>query len=168
MDPTTPTDLPAFLSYAHSDLTLVRSLRKLLVPRLAIGKARAIFVWNDEEILAGEPWRYEIDHAMERSDLALLAISPNFFHSKFIREIELKALLNRTDKVVVPFTLDDVSFAHHALLGVDEMQVFQFLAPEWSERRSFRRTPPNRRADWVNRLVDEVHSRYAKRSAAAA
>ena len=170
MDPTPAIrpDLPTFLSYAHNDLRLVHSLRKLLVPRLAIGKVRRFSIWHDEQILAGEPWRYEIEEAMDRSDLALLALSPDFFNSNFIVNVELKALLGRVDKVVVPFMLEDVSFEHHALAGVETMQVFQFLAPEWTERRSFARTPLNRRADWVNRLVDEIHGRYVKRDLAAA
>ena len=163
-----PADRPAFLSYAHKDLRLVGALHGLLVPRLALGTVRKFSIWNDEQILAGERWRGEIDEAIDRSDLALLAISPDFLNSPFIRNVELKALLGRRGKVVIPFMLEDVSFTRHELHGVDEMQVFQFLAPEWTERRSFRRTPRNRRADWANRLVDEIHGRFEKLAEAGA
>jgi hypothetical protein len=49
--------------------------------------------WSDKRILSGELWRREIKAALDRTQLAILLVSPHFLASRFIAEDELPPLL---------------------------------------------------------------------------
>jgi hypothetical protein len=79
-----------FISYSHQDKTLFDEFRRHLGYWSEEGQ---IQVWSDENLKASERWREEIDKALERAAVAVLLISSDFLNSKFIREVELPALL---------------------------------------------------------------------------
>jgi hypothetical protein len=79
-----------FISYSHQDKALFDEFHRHLGYWREAGQ---IQVWSDENLKASERWREEIDKALERAAVAVLLISSDFLNSKFIRDVELPALL---------------------------------------------------------------------------
>jgi hypothetical protein len=79
-----------FISYSHQDKILFDEFRCHLGYWSEEGQ---IQVWSDEILKASERWREEIDKALDSAAVAVLLISSDFLNSKFIRDVELPALL---------------------------------------------------------------------------
>jgi hemoglobin-like flavoprotein len=79
--------LRLFISYSHRDEKYLEELRKYLETD------RALDIWSDERIRAGDEWRKEICTALANADAALLLVSQDFLNSEFIRNHELPTLL---------------------------------------------------------------------------
>lgn len=145
-----------FLSYAHKDLTLVQ---KFLADFEPLGRIRSDYkltIWNDEQIRAGQKWDQTIRQSMERSDFGILLLSPSFFDSDYIVKTEIAAMLGDRNKVLIPVMLVDVPLSTTRMHGVEDLQVFQWLAPNWAKRRSFKKTPDNRTDEFVSRLLEDL------------
>ncbi|MCP4656161.1 MAG: toll/interleukin-1 receptor domain-containing protein [bacterium] len=82
----------AFFSYSHKDEVLREQLEVHLAP---LKREDAIRTWHDREILAGEDWDGEIDKHLERADLILLLISPDFLASDFCFDREMTRAMKR-------------------------------------------------------------------------
>jgi len=99
-----------FYSYSHKD----ESWRNELETHLKILQHRGLIdTWHDRNIEAGDDWKTEIDHNLERADIILLLISADFIASKYCWELEMKRALDR-DKAgkatVVPIIIRDVNW----------------------------------------------------------
>src|SRR5215213_7561104 len=81
-----------FISYSHND---ERWLHRLQVHLAPLVRRRAIEVWSDKRIEPGVPWRADISKALERAEIAILLVSPEFLASEFIAQNELPRLLTR-------------------------------------------------------------------------
>jgi hypothetical protein len=81
-----------FVSYCREDAEWLRRFEVMLKPEV---RERGIEVWSDTSIAASRRWRPEIDAAIERADVALLLVSPDFLVSEFIMGEELPALIAR-------------------------------------------------------------------------
>jgi internalin A len=81
-----------FISYSHKD----ESLRNELDTHLKIlQRSELIDVWHDRKIEAGDDWKKKIDENLERADIILLLLSPDFIASDYCHEIEAKRALER-------------------------------------------------------------------------
>jgi len=89
-------------------------------------KSFDVFVWSDEKIAAGQPWRVEIQKALSRSQVILVLISTNSLASEYVRD-EWSEILKKTwkdpKKVLVPVILDNSAevphfFAHWTSLNL--------------------------------------------------
>jgi hypothetical protein len=87
-----------FVSYSHEDTT--EWLRRFLVMLQPLVDNQRLEVWADEYIEVGGEWRREIDGAIGQAAFALLLVSPEFLASRFIREVELPALVERGVRLV--------------------------------------------------------------------
>jgi len=96
---TDPTELAsrrpitAFVSYSHRDTGEQAELRKHLAPLERQGHLR---MWNDARILAGDDWSPRISENLERSQLVLVLLSPDYLASdacsrELVRTLELRA-----------------------------------------------------------------------------
>jgi hypothetical protein len=81
-----------FFSYAHAD----EALRDRLDRHLAMLKRQGVIdVWHDRRIVPGEPIDEAIAAELERADLILLLVSPDFLASDYCYEREMRRALER-------------------------------------------------------------------------
>ena len=79
-----------FISYAHEDVKWRDAFTQMLVPACERGIVK---VWSDDLIPVCEKWADQIESALDRASIGLLLVTPKFFESKYISEVELKRLL---------------------------------------------------------------------------
>ena len=93
-----------FISYSHKDRELVKKLREYLCRLEKEGLAK---IWYDDRVLGGNPWRKDIDHNINESDLILYCVSDSFLKSQPCKdEINIGYKLNEERNVVlVPIIL---------------------------------------------------------------
>jgi predicted helicase len=89
-----PTKQPVtvFCSYAHEDEKLREQLDKHLKTLVRQG---AIEGWNDREIVPGSLWGGEIDERLQRAQVVLLLVSPDFVASEYCYSREMTLALAR-------------------------------------------------------------------------
>ncbi|MGG6264822.1 COR domain-containing protein [Leptolyngbya sp. AN03gr2] len=126
--------LHLFCSYSHKDEVLKDelSVRLKLLQRKGL-----IRLWDDRQIPPGSDWKQEIDTNLERADIILLLISPDFIASDYCYEIEGKRALERDqagEATVIPILIrpvdwQSVPFNHLQALPTDLKAVRQ-----WSDR----------------------------------
>lgn len=73
----------AFISYAHKDEWLREELDTHLTLLRVTGELDA---WHDRGITPGEKWQGKINENLQRADLVLLLLSPDFIHSDYCRK----------------------------------------------------------------------------------
>ena len=78
-----------FISYSHKDRVFLERFWTHLSPlETQYGLQR----WDDSRIKPGDIWLDEIEQALDRAQVALLLVSPDFLASDFIRRQELPCL----------------------------------------------------------------------------
>ena len=78
-----------FLIYAHSDKKAVRKLYSRLI-------RSGVKVWlDDQELLPGQNWKYEIRQAILRSNIVIVCLSRQFNKQGGFRHEELQIALDR-------------------------------------------------------------------------
>jgi len=101
-----------FFSYSHKD----ESLRDRLEVHLATLKREgAIEPWHDRRIDAGDEFDHRIDENLERADVILLLVSPDFLNSEYCQDVELRRALERHDAGtarVIPVILKPCDWKH--------------------------------------------------------
>jgi predicted Zn-ribbon and HTH transcriptional regulator len=94
-----------FFSYSHRDETL----RDELEIHLAMLKRQgAITTWHDRRIGAGKEFDNEISHYLDKADIILLLVSPDFLASDYCYDVEMARALERHrsgDARVIPVIL---------------------------------------------------------------
>ena len=83
-----------FVSYSHEDIEW-RERVQVFLNILKQKYDSGFLAWSDVQIKVGARWEEEINAAIERSNLALLLISPDFLASDFIMREELEAIEER-------------------------------------------------------------------------
>ena len=100
----------AFVSYSHKDETLRAELETHLK---LLSRQGALDLWTDRRIAAGDEWKGEIDENLERADLVLLLVSPDFVASDYCYDKEMRRALERHEEGsarVVPIIVRDVDW----------------------------------------------------------
>jgi hypothetical protein len=83
-----------FYSYAHED----EKLRIELEKHLSILRDNGIIKdWHDRKIGAGSEWNSQIDQYLNRAQIVLLLVSPDFVFSGYIKNFELNRAMERHD-----------------------------------------------------------------------
>ncbi len=94
-----------FFSYSHKD----EALRDRLEIALAAMKRQGLIdAWHDRRIVGGEDFALRIDEELERADLVLLLVSPDFINSDYCYGREMTRALERHgagEAVVLPVIL---------------------------------------------------------------
>lgn len=79
-----------FLSYSHQNS---HSLERLKIHLSNLLRQKKISAWYDREILAGDSIDQTINDELEKSDLVLLLVSPDFIASNYCFDVEMKKAL---------------------------------------------------------------------------
>ncbi|MEZ5837291.1 MAG: toll/interleukin-1 receptor domain-containing protein [Geminicoccaceae bacterium] len=106
----------AFISYSHQD----EDLKDRLVVHLAqMQRDGLIDTWHDRKILAGGKFADEIDIELDRFDLFIPLVSPDFIYSRYCYDIEMSRAIERSsnsDVYIVPIILEPSDW-HSTPLG---------------------------------------------------
>jgi hypothetical protein len=86
--------LNLFISYSHQDENYLRQLETHLAPLRRSGLVRA---WYDHRISPGAEWSREIDLQLERAQIILIMLSPDYLASDYSFDVEVKRALERHD-----------------------------------------------------------------------
>jgi small GTP-binding protein len=89
-DATSP--LKVFISYSHTDEEFKKEFVTMLT---GLQDQGVVDVWHDRRIEEGDEWYEAIKKAMNKCDLAILFVSPDFIASRFIKDNELPRLFQR-------------------------------------------------------------------------
>ena len=81
-----------FFSYSHKDEELRARLETALTTMKRQGLIEA---WNDRRLLAGDDFSKGISEALERAEIILLLVSPDFIASDYCYNIEMTRALER-------------------------------------------------------------------------
>jgi TIR domain len=116
-----------FNSYAEKDSRLVEGMLELLEPHCTASRAYDYRFWDFHRLLAGERWDERIQSEIAACDFGLLLLSPRLLASRYIRENEVPALLQR--RGVVPVGLKPLDFKLQDWLSLDALQLFRLRTP---------------------------------------
>jgi hypothetical protein len=95
-----------FISYCHRDEKLREQLEKHLSP---LKGQKVIEAWHDRQIRAGDEWANQIDDNLNKADIILLLVSPDFVDSDYCSNIELEQAVKRHENgeaIIVPVILE--------------------------------------------------------------
>jgi len=84
-----------FISYSQKDRAFLEQFWIHLSP---LEEDYGLKRWDDSRIQPGDIWLKEIEQALERAQVALLLVSPDFLASAFIRRKELPTLFDAAKK----------------------------------------------------------------------
>ena len=104
------TPFQLFVSYSHNDETYLSELEKHFS---TLKREKLIDTWCDRKIVPGKNWEGEIDDALQRSDVIVFLISPDFIASEYCIEKEVTAALERHSRgeaVVIPIVVRPVDW----------------------------------------------------------
>ena len=82
-----------FISYSHKDKIFLDDLKRHFKPLQDV-----LDFWDDSKIQVGQKWKEEIVSAIQKTKIAILLISADFFNSDFINSNELPPLLEAAEK----------------------------------------------------------------------
>ena len=97
--------LNLFISYAHEDR---ESCAQLITHLSNLINQGVISHWYDGEMIAGEVWDDKIKEQLAAAKIIVLLISPDFFASEYIKNVEVAhamARLKETEVTVIPVIL---------------------------------------------------------------
>jgi hypothetical protein len=84
--------LELFIAYSHQDEKLWAQFETCLV---LLRREGLLDAWHDRRIVPGREWAGKIDDALERADVVLVLVSPDFLASDYCYDIEMKRALTR-------------------------------------------------------------------------
>jgi hypothetical protein len=105
-----------FVSYCHQDREY---LDRLLVHFKPLERDHLIDLWVDSKLRAGDLWKKEVEHALEKASVAVLLISADYLASDFITNNELPPLLSNAEKKgtrIMPVVLKPCRFSRDRAL----------------------------------------------------
>lgn len=100
-----------FFCYAHEDEVMLKNLKKHLK---ALHWQRLIKTWYDGEISGGTEWEQEIHKHLNRAQIILLLVSPDFIASDYCYNKEMMRAMERHERKearVIPIMLRPVDYS---------------------------------------------------------
>ncbi|MDR4484626.1 MAG: CHAT domain-containing protein, partial [Nitrospirales bacterium] len=102
-----------FVSYARPNRDLAMRFLKKFRKQMASSKQHHYTFWRDNDILVGEKWHEEIQHALGECDVGLVLLSPAFLGSQYIQDHELPKFVKGGDRPVIPVMLQPIDWERH-------------------------------------------------------
>ncbi|MFY9609344.1 MAG: toll/interleukin-1 receptor domain-containing protein [Blastocatellia bacterium] len=143
-----------FISYSHRDSSYLKELLRHLASFTKIG---LIEPWADAHISAGAKGRSELKEKLERADVILLLVSPNYLASKYARTVELPhAIQSSGQATVIPIILEGSSWFRSPIARFQVLPLGGKPISTWKE--------PDEAWDEVKRgIVAAIHQRGLRR-----
>lgn len=88
-----------FISYAHKDDSYLQEFQTFLKPFVM---QKRIAVWTDKNIVAGERWNDIIKNNLNKSEVILFLVSPDFLASDYINDTEIKNAVEKESLTIIP------------------------------------------------------------------
>lgn len=99
-------EIKVFICYAHNDSKFFEVFTKQVIIHLNVSHHYRFTNFDDRNILVGDDWNAKIKNKIEESNLGILLLSASFLDSEYIREDELRAMLekakNKKDFILCP------------------------------------------------------------------
>jgi internalin A len=125
-----------FISYSHED----ERLRNELETHLKLLQRQGLLeTLCDRKIGAGEDWKRGIDDSLERADIILLLISPDFMVSDYCYEEEMKRAMARHESGearVIPIIVRDVNWARAPFAKLQALPKDGRAVLKWGDKDS--------------------------------
>ena len=151
-----------FISYTREDGGIPDQFLTELRSQFSASSRYEFVPWRDTEILPGEKWHEEIQHALEKCDFGLLLVSPAFLGRPYIAGEELPRFVGGT-KPCIPVLLREIDLKTQDLRGLDALQLFGYTSPRDSRPRSFQEcTSAKHRTAFAHVLFKSVVARLDK------
>ncbi|KPA13385.1 TIR protein [Candidatus Magnetomorum sp. HK-1] len=109
-----------FISYCHEDRKYLNQLKSTL----DVLTHKNIHSWYDKDIKTGDQWDLKIHTEIEKADMAVCLITENFLKSKYIRDTEIPAILNRRQESLKIFPILFEECMWNLLDWLKEIQMF--------------------------------------------
>jgi internalin A len=125
-----------FYSYSHKDENLRNEFETHLKLLQRMG---LIETWHDRMIEAGDDWRRQINENLERADIIVFLISPDFIASDYCYEKEMVRGLERNSSGlarVIPVVLRDVNWKVAPFSDLQELPKDGLPVTRWADRDS--------------------------------
>lgn len=109
--------LKIFIIYAREDLQLKNGLKRAFIPLERTGRVQ---VFHDALIQPGEKWEEIILQNLHDAQIVLPLISPNFFDSQFIHEVEFQKAKERHmrgENKIIPIILRSCGWKYDPDIG---------------------------------------------------
>ena len=143
-----------FLSWASKDRQQAEDLWDRLTTRLKSDDTWEFDLWSfDKALLTGEDWHQEILTALERAHIGMLAVSPAFLASSYIRNVEVPELAR---KRLFPIQLGVVDLSTVDLGHIAGLQAYR--GPDQGDPKPYTRTRGSSKDVWVEGLVHQLRS----------
>lgn len=127
----------AFVSYSHRQEAWKDRLMEALRPPEA---QRQITAWHDRKLLPGQRWDGVIREELDRSDLVLLLVGPDFIASPYYRDLEVRRTVERAetgDAVLIPIIVERCDWQKEPFAAFQSLPLDGRPCPSWwmSRRR---------------------------------
>jgi internalin A len=108
-----------FISYCHANKKWLNKVKVAIKPLM---RNQIINEWDDTKILPGQDWKFEINKALEKSNIAILLVTPEFLASDFIMNDELPYFLEKKAKNELTILWLLISPCLHELTDLSKIQ----------------------------------------------
>ena len=143
-----------FISYSHMDRAFLEQFWTHLSP---LEEDYGLQRWDDSRIQPGDIWLKEIEQALERAQVALLLVSPDFLASDFIRRKELPALFEAAEKdglTILWLPIRPCSWKRHR--QIEQYQSVGSLDPTLAEMDEVKRDRE------MVKITDRIHELFER------
>jgi len=126
--------LTLFYSYAHEDEDLRKELEKHLA---SLRREGLLSEWHDRKIKAGKDWANAIDDNLDRANIVLLLVSPDFMASDYCFDVEAARALQRQEMGVcrvVPVVLRTTDWEGGPFAKLQALPTGAKPVVEWDDR----------------------------------
>lgn len=131
-----PGGVRLFYAYSHKD----QQLRDELETHLKLLQRQGLIeTWHDRRIDVVDEWSRRIDDNLERADIILLLVSPDFIASDYSYNIEMQRALerhNNGEARVIPVIVRDVNWRRTPLAKLQALPKSGKPVPLWDSRDS--------------------------------
>jgi len=112
--------LNMFLAYERKSPEDEKLKDKLCEHLAGIRRFDGVKLWTYDDIPLGDDWKHEINTALQRTDVALLLVSPSFLASEFMHNVVVPSLLaSHADNglIIIPIIMRACRWEEHPWIG---------------------------------------------------